>query len=114
MLIGGIVTFGGMFLGATGPILGAFLTPDRYGRDATVATHALCMAIQHVIRVVAFGLIGFVLLEWVPFVIAMIASGLVGTYTGKMLLQKIPERQFRIIFRTVLTLLALRLLYNAL
>ncbi len=113
-VIGGIVTFSGMFLGATGPLLGAFLSPNRYGRDATVATHAMCMAIQHIIRVVAFGLIGFVLLEWIPLVVAMIASGLVGTYTGKMFLDKIPERQFRIMFRCVLTLLALRLLFNAL
>ena len=111
--IGGIVTFGGMFLGATGPLLCAFLSPNRYGRDATVTTHAMCTAIQIIIRVFAFGLIGFVLLEWKPLVVAMIASGLVGTYTGMIFLNKIPETKFRILFRCVLTLLALRLLFNA-
>ena len=112
-LVGAVTSFGAMFLGATGPLLGAFLSPDRYGRDATVSTHAVCMTFQHAIKVVAFGFMGFVLLEWIPLVAAMIASGFIGTLAGGSVLRKIPESTFKIIFRTVLSVLAVRLLYKA-
>lgn len=111
--VGAVVSFGGMFLGATGPLLGAFLSPDRYGRDATVSTHAACMAFQHAVRIIAFGLLGFVIVEWLPLVIAMIVSGLAGTWAGGSLLKRIPEQAFKFLFRSVLSLLALRLFYKA-
>ncbi|NND91905.1 MAG: sulfite exporter TauE/SafE family protein [Granulosicoccus sp.] len=112
--VGGVTSFATMFLGATGPLLAAFLSPARYGRDRTVATHAACMSLQHLIKVTAFGFLGFVLTEWLPLVIAMIVSGLVGTWLGRALLQRLPEATFRWVFRCVLTVLALRLLFNAL
>jgi len=111
--IGVVTSFGAMFLGSTGPLLGAFLSPDRYGRDATVSTHAVCMALQHAIKVIAFGFFGFVLLEWLPLVLVMIVSGFVGTLAGGSVLKNIPESTFKILFRTVLSVLALRLLYKA-
>ena len=40
--------------------------------------------------------------------------GVLGTYCGKMVLDRLPEHLFRAIFRGILTLLALRLLYAAL
>lgn len=111
--VGTITSFGAMFLGATGPLLAAFLNPDRYGRDATVSTHAVCMTFQHATKVVAFGFLGFVIVEWIPLVLAMTASGFVGTLVGGSVLKKIPESIFKILFRTVLSVLAVRLLYKA-
>ncbi len=112
-LVGTVTSFGAMFLGATGPLLATFLSPDRYGRDATVSTHAVCMALQHAIKIVAFGFLGFVILEWIPLVLAMTVSGLIGTVAGGSVLRKIPESTFKILFRIVLSALALRLLYRA-
>lgn len=111
--VGGITSFATMFLGATGPLLAVFLSPERYGRDRTVATHAACMTMQHLIKIIAFGFLGVVLLEWIPVVIAMIISGLIGTWIGASLLKRIPESSFKIAFKAVLTLLAIRLLYKA-
>ena len=111
--VGAVTSFGAMFLGSTGPLLGAFLSPDRYGRDATVSTHAVCMGFQHLVKIIAFGLLGFVIVEWLPLVIAMIISGFLGTWTGGSALKKIPESTFKLLFRSVLSLLALRLFYNA-
>lgn len=111
--VGGATSFATMFLGATGPLLAVFLSPDRYGRDRTVATHAACMTMQHLIKVVAFGFLGFVLVEWLPLIIAMIISGLAGTWMGRHLLKRLPESTFKRVFKGVLTVLALRLLYKA-
>lgn len=111
--VGAATTFSTMFLGATGPLLAAFLTPSRYGRDSTVATHAACMSLQHLVKVMAFGFLGFVLTDWLPLVMTMILSGLAGTWAGGRLLRRFPEELFRMTFRVVLSLLALRLLYKA-
>ena len=112
--VGIVGSFATMFLGATGPFLATFLSPTRYGRDRTVATHAMCMSIQHSIKLIAFGFLGFVFRQWLVFLIAMISSGLLGTWMGGGLLRQIPESMFRVLFKSVLTVLALRLLYKAL
>ena len=112
-LVGGLTSFATMFLGATGPLLAAFLSPARYGRDRTVSTHAACMTIQHLLKVIAFGFLGFVLTQWLVLVATMIVSGLLGTWMGRRLLQRLPEQAFRQIFKAVLTVLAVRLLYKA-
>lgn len=111
--VGGVTSFVTMFLGATGPLLAVFLSPDRYGRDSTVATHAACMTAQHLIKVVAFGFLGFVLTEWLPLVFVMIISGVIGTWMGRHLLWRLPESMFKKVFKGILTVLALRLLYRA-
>lgn len=111
--VGGVTSFATMFLGATGPLLAAFLSPDRYGRDRTVASHATCMSIQHLFKITAFGFLGFVLVEWLPLTIAMILSGFAGTWLGRHLLRKLPEATFKMVFKGVLTVLAIRLLYKA-
>lgn len=112
--VGGIASFTAMFLGATGPFLAAFLTPERYGRFRTVATHATCMTLQHLVRMIAFAYLGFQFTEWVPFLLAMIASGFAGTWLGAEMLKKVPESTFRWVFKLTLSMLALRLLYKAL
>jgi uncharacterized membrane protein YfcA len=43
----------------------------------------------------------------------MIASGAVGTWLGLKLLNKIPVEKFKLLFKIILTVLALRLLYQA-
>lgn len=113
LIIGAATSFASMFLGATGPLLAAFLSPTRYGRDATVATHATCMTLQHLLKLLAFGLLGFVLAPWLPIILSMILSGLLGTHLGRSLLSRMPEHTFGLIFRTLLSLLALRLVYQA-
>ncbi|MBX2885890.1 MAG: sulfite exporter TauE/SafE family protein [Granulosicoccus sp.] len=111
--VGGATSFATMFLGATGPLLAAFLSPERYGRDRTVASHAACMSIQHLFKVIAFGVLGVAFVDWLPLVLAMILSGLAGTWIGRHLLRKLPERTFKVIFKSVLTLMACRLMYKA-
>lgn len=109
--VGAVTTFVTMFVGATGPLVAAFLPPDRFGKMATVATHSACMTMQHGVKILAFGILGFAFLEWVPLIAAMIATGFLGTTTGKKVLERMPERIFALGFKTVLTLLALRLLW---
>ena len=109
--IGGLVsTFLTMFFGATGPFAMAVAQPLIDQRQALIGTHAAMMTIQHILKLVVFGALGFVFGPWLPFVAAMIATGFLGTLFGTRLLAMMPERTFRTIFKWAITLLALDLI----
>jgi uncharacterized membrane protein YfcA len=105
-----VLAFVSMMVGATGPlvspILAQFITGDR---KALVATHAAGMVVQHGLKIVAFGLAGFSFGQWLPMVLAMIATGYLGTRYGSLLLDRMPEDTFRWWFRIGITVLALDL-----
>lgn len=97
-----------MFVGATGPLLTSFFAQFMAGdRKALVATHAAAMSVQHLLKVIVFGVAGFAFASWAPLVAAMIASGYLGTLYGSRLLDRLPEETFRRWFRIGITLLAL-------
>ncbi len=102
-----------MFVGATGPFIQAILLPLQLDRKGLIATHAVMMAAQHLLKVIAFSVIGMALMPWLPLVAAMIASGFLGTVLGTRLLEKMPERLFQMILKILLTLIALDLLRRA-
>jgi uncharacterized membrane protein YfcA len=102
-----------MFVGATGPFIQAILLPLKLDRKGLIATHAVMMTAQHLLKVVAFSFIGVALMPWLPLMAAMIASGFLGTVLGTRLLEKMPERLFQMILKILLTLIALDLLRRA-
>ena len=112
-LVGIGTTFITMFVGATGPLVSSFLSPEKLGRERVVATLAACLTAQHWLKGIAIGVLGFYFQPWIPVIVVMIASGFLGTLLGRRILKGLPERLFSRLFRIVLTLLAGRLLYLA-
>ena len=110
---GGLSTFITMFVGATGPFVQALLLPLKLEKRQLIATHAACTTLQHLLKVLAFGLLGFSFADWLPLVAAMILSGFVGTVAGTRLLEKLPERWFQITIKIALTVVGLDLLRRA-
>jgi uncharacterized membrane protein YfcA len=80
----------------------------------TVATFSAVMAMQHAPKALVFGMAGFVFRDWLPLVLAMIAAGFAGTWVGLHWLKKITDQRFNQLFRLIITLLALRLIWVAL
>lgn len=112
--VGGTIIAGlGMIIGATGPLVANFLK-SLTDRREIVGTHSAIMTIANLSKIGAFTLFGFAFGQYVPLVLAMIASGFVGTWMGSHFLHRMPEKAFRIGFRAVLTLVALDLLRRAL
>ena len=112
-IIGGAISsFGSMIVGATGPLVAALLANRGLIKQPLVATHAGCMVIQHGLKILAFGTLGFAYAEWAPMLAAMIASGLVGTWVGSRTLDNLPEAHFRLGFKIVMTLIALQLIWQ--
>ena len=108
-----ITSFVSLFVGATGPLVAAFIKQIHTDRFRTVATFGTAMTLQHAPKALVFGVAGFVFSEWLLFILAMIACGFAGTWLGLHLLKSINNRWFHTAFNLVLTLLALRLLWQA-
>ncbi len=108
-----ITTLISMFVGASGPLVAAFvqqISEDRYIR---VATFSACMATQHGIKLLVFGWLGFAFSDWLGLIILMIISGYAGTRLGLSVLSRLNNRIFNYAFRIVLSVLAFRLLVDA-
>ena len=68
----------------------------------------------HILKLGAFAALGFSVWDYVPLIIAMVSTGAVGNWLGEVALARTSEQRFRIILQIGLTILALRLIWNAL
>ncbi|MFK5980643.1 MAG: sulfite exporter TauE/SafE family protein, partial [Rhizobiaceae bacterium] len=112
-ILGIVSAFVSMFFGATGPLLASLFSRLPKKRQI-VGTHAAAMTLQHGIKVIVFMALGFSFAQYWQLVLGMVATGFLGTWAGSLLLNKLPEKQFRIIFVGGLTLLALNMIRMAL
>lgn len=112
-LVGGMTTVLALFVGATGPLVAAFIHRSGQERFRALATFSGCLSIQHMLKAAVFSFIGFSFIDWLGLSLAMIAAGTLGTWIGLHLLRKIPAARFQLIFRVLISLLAVRLLWLA-
>jgi uncharacterized membrane protein YfcA len=108
---GGVSSFLTMFFGGTGPFVAAFTKSLELDRMRHVATHATLMTIQHLLKTVAFGLLGFAFSQWAGLIGLLIAFGFAGTVAGRHVLTRIDERRFKLALNIILGVLAARLIY---
>ena len=112
-LASALTSFISLFVGATGPLVASFIKQMHTERFTTVATFATAMTLQHAPKALVFGLAGFVFRDWLMFILAMIGFGFAGTWLGLHVLKSLSNRHFSRVFNVLLTLLALRLLWQA-
>jgi len=112
-LLGAASTFLGMFVSATGTLVAPFVlsaSPDRRNHIATLAT---LMSIVHIAKLVGFAVLGIAVGAYLPLVAAMIATAALGSWVGAVTVERMPERAFRLILQTILTAMAVRLIWIA-
>jgi uncharacterized membrane protein YfcA len=111
--IGGtVISALSMVVGPTGPLIATFIK-GLADRRQLVATHAMLMTVQNLLKVITFTALGFAFAAYLPLVAAMIVAGFGGTAIGSHILLKVPENVFRIGFKIVLTIVALDLIRGA-
>lgn len=111
---GALVGFFSTLIGATGPLLGPFILALDLGGQPTIATMAACQIFQHASKVVLFGLRGFDIAGYLLPCLALCVCAIAGSAIGTRLLDRIPERSFKLTVRVVLTALALHQIYAGL
>lgn len=113
-LTGMVSSFLTMFFGATGLFVANYTKSLALARHAHVATHAALMTVQHALKVLVFGLLGFAFGQWVLVIVALIGAGLAGTFAGRLALNRITDRGFKRALDVVLLLISLRLIWQGL
>ena len=112
-LTGLATTFLSMFVGATGPFVMALYAHAKFTKEELVATFAGSMVMQHCLKVLAFGALGFAFGAWLPLAATMIVAGFVGTVLGTRVLRRLPEHIFRTSLKVLLTLIGIELVVSA-
>lgn len=102
----------GLFVGATGLVVGRLFMRPQWSSQTLIGTLALTHMIGHGLRVLAFGVAGFSALARPGLLIALGVAVMLGTALGKWLNGKVSEAQFARLFRGLLLLLSLQLLYD--
>ncbi|MBD3585570.1 sulfite exporter TauE/SafE family protein [Salinimonas sp. HHU 13199] len=113
IVTGAVTTLIAMFVGAAGPLVAAFIHRKYDDKLTLTATFAACMTMQHALKAIVFSTIGFAVYQWLPLITLMIASGAAGTWLGLKMLVRLPTHHFKTAFKWIVTLLAIRLLYDA-
>ena len=110
VLLGFYQTGIGMLVGASGPLGAAVLARRSQGRDWLVVNTAVYMSSNHLMRILAFSLMGFAFADYFFLLLGMIAAVVTGSWLGTGIRRHVPEVNFEFWFKVLLSLLALRLI----
>lgn len=104
---GALVGFFSVLVGATGPLLAPFVVALELTAKGTIATLAACQVLQHAVKVALFGVLGFDVAGNLLPCALLCCAAIAGSMLGTRLLDRIPEKPFRLLIKLVLTALAL-------
>jgi uncharacterized membrane protein YfcA len=100
----------GVVIGAVGPIIAPFMLREGWENEEIIATKAAGQSFIHMQKLVAFGAAGYALTDFAPQLPPLVVAVVIGTFIGKWLLQFLTKERFRLAYRVVLSLIALRLI----
>ena len=109
--VGGISGLASVFVGATGPLIAPLFLNNHLTKENIIANKATCQVITHLTKIPLF--IYFFNVNYISeydFLIPLISAVYIGTNLGKKLLGFIPEKTFKILFKSALTIIAIKLI----
>jgi uncharacterized membrane protein YfcA len=109
---GFISGFAGIFIGANGPLVTAYIRTKNLSPESLVANHGAVMIFQHSIKILLFiYFFNFSLEEYLFFILILAVTGYAGAVLGKALISSISYDSFNIVLKLLLSLLAVILVF---
>ena len=105
------------YLGAlfgVGGVLQPFMLRTDLVKLQITGTLAACLLALDVLKATGYVSFGFSYLDFIPHIIGATVAGFAGTWVGKRVTHHISEDLFRRVFRILVSLVALRLVYKGL
>ena len=93
--------------------MSAFVKTLRLPRLEHIGTNSLMMTLQHGLKIVVFGVLGFNFGPYLFLLCALLLCGMIGTVLGRVVLFRINEDIFRKFLNIVLIVIAGRLIWSA-
>ena len=110
-LVGGLHSFLATLFGV-GALLQPAILRTRLLKLQITSTLAACLITMDVFKITGYVSYGFSYIDYIPHIIFATIAGFAGTWAGKHVTHKISEQTFRLVFKGLITLVALRLLYR--
>lgn len=98
---------------AYGALLHAVILHTGLGRRQVVGTMAACLTGMGVFKIAGYAFHGFDYTPYTQVIVFSLIAAFLGTWVGKLLIDRISETLFRRVFRLLVTVTALRMLYVA-
>lgn len=109
IVLGGVVGFLNVTIGAPGPFLGPFFRDLGLPRQGVVGSFAACQSLGHAVKIALFAGAGFVFREYALLMAVGVVGVVAGTALGSRLLDRVSEGVFQWLYRIAITLIAIRL-----
>lgn len=113
-LLGFITTFTALFTGATGPFVMPFLMREGLNKEEQIVAQSTCQIFAHTCKIIAYMFMGFQIQKHMPILTSAGVAAIAGTLISKTILKKIPDNQFLICIKIILTILAARMILTVL
>ncbi len=111
--VGSISGLASIFIGATGPLIAPFFLDSNLNKESIIANKAACQMITHLTKIPLFLFFFNVnYLDEYKLLLPLIIAVFIGTNFGKKILSFIPEKIFIKIFKSVLFLIAIKLILS--
>lgn len=112
--VGGLNGFVNTTVGASGPVTSPFFKAATATHVAFVATAAVTQVLAHASKLVAFAAEGWSAADHLGVIVVGAAGVIVGSRIGTRLMGRMSEDRLTLLFKIVLTALAIRLLVTSL
>jgi len=109
LVLGAVSGLLNVTIGATGPLMAPFYLDLGMSRFAVIGTKAASQTFGHLAKIVVFGAAGFAFSDHWELLLLLSVMAVIGTAIGSRMLHHVSERNFVILYKAVLTLIALRL-----
>jgi uncharacterized membrane protein YfcA len=96
---------------AYGAVFHAIILHTDLKKRQIVGTMAASLTGMGLFKITGYTLNGFDYAPYLPIIVASIAAAFVGTWVGRLVIDRISEAVFRAVFRLLVTVTAIRLLY---
>lgn len=107
-IIGIISSFLSSFIGSTGPLSAPFFLHSHLKKGCYVATKAACQLPVHLFKVLLYIFSGFILKDWIYYIIIALPVVFTGNMLGRFITQKVGGREYKFIVKVLITLISLR------
>jgi len=108
--VGGVFSFISALAGTVGPMMAPFFLAYGLVKGAFIGTEALASAVMHVTKLVAYGGASLLTVENVAVGAALGPLMIAGSWAGKRIVDRLPERLFVAIIEAVLVITGLAFL----
>jgi len=102
----------GMFVSATGLFVGRLFLRPEWPKEKVIATLAMTQTLGHLLRVFGYASVGFAVTARLDLLLPLVVAVIAGTYAGRQLHRHLDETRFRTLFKGILLVLSLKLIYD--